>query len=61
MWLLHIRPHQRGLTLLAFPAAAVLALLTPLTTITIEPLALLLVALVAVSVTLGRRTPDPVA
>ena len=61
VWLLHVRPHQRGLLLLAFPIAAVLALLTPLTPAPIELLAVLLVALVAVSASLGRRTPDPVA
>jgi low temperature requirement protein LtrA len=61
VWLLHVRPHQRGLLLLAFPITAVLALLTPLAPASIELLAVLMVALVAVSASLGRRTPDPVA
>ncbi|MEU4239187.1 low temperature requirement protein A [Actinoplanes sp. NPDC026619] len=58
VWLLHIRPHQSGPMLLAFPLAAVLALLTPLTHATLELLAGLLVVLVAVNVTLGRKIPD---
>ncbi|MFI5895362.1 low temperature requirement protein A [Actinoplanes sp. NPDC051513] len=60
VWLLHIRPHQSGPMLAAFPAAAVLALLTPLVPGTLELLSVLLIALVAVNVTLGRRVPDRV-
>jgi low temperature requirement protein LtrA len=58
VWLLHIRPHQSGPMLLAIPLAAVLALLTPLAPASLELLAALLVVLVAVNVTLGRRVPD---
>jgi low temperature requirement protein LtrA len=61
VWLLHIRPHQRGPLLAVFPAAAVLVLLTPLVPATLELLAVVLVVLVAVNATLGRRIPDPVA
>jgi low temperature requirement protein LtrA len=58
VWLLHIRPHQTGPMRLAFPVAAVLALLTPLTHVSLELLAALLVILVAINVTLGRKIPD---
>jgi low temperature requirement protein LtrA len=61
VWLLHVRPHQSGPLQAAIPAAAVLALLTPLVPASLELLAVLLIALVAVSVTLGRRVPDRVA
>jgi low temperature requirement protein LtrA len=60
VWLLHIRPHQSGPMLAAFPVAAVLALLTPLAPATLELLAVLLIVLVALNVTLGRRVPDRV-
>ncbi|GIM93522.1 low temperature requirement protein A [Paractinoplanes toevensis] len=61
VWLLHIRPHQSGPMLLAFPVAVVLALLTPLTHASLELLAVVLVVLVAVNVTLGRRVPDRIS
>jgi len=60
VWLLHIRPHQSGPMKAAFPLAAVLALLTPLAPGTMELLAALLVALVAINVSIGRRVPDRV-
>jgi low temperature requirement protein LtrA len=60
VWLLHIRPHQSGLWLAAFPVAAILALLTPLMPASLELLAILLAALVAVNSALGRRVPDRV-
>jgi low temperature requirement protein LtrA len=60
VWLLHIRPHQSGPTKVAFPLAAVLALGTPLVPATMELLAGLLVALVAINVSVGRRVPDRV-
>jgi low temperature requirement protein LtrA len=60
VWLLHIRPHQSGPMLVAFPVAAVLALATPLLPASLELLAALLVVLVAISVTVGRRVPDRV-
>jgi low temperature requirement protein LtrA len=61
VWLLHVRPHQRGPLLFAFPAITVLVLLTPLVPAPIEVLAVLLVGLVVVNAMLGRRTPDPIA
>jgi hypothetical protein len=60
VWLLHLRPHQRGPMLAVCPAAAAAALLTPLTPAPLETLAAFLVALVVVNVTVGRRRPDPV-
>ncbi|XVU25087.1 low temperature requirement protein A [Actinoplanes sp. CA-054009] len=60
VWLLHIRPHQRGPIVAAYPAGVVLALLTPLLPGSIEVLAVLLVALVAVNSTWSRRVPDPI-
>ncbi|HEX3310251.1 MAG TPA: low temperature requirement protein A, partial [Streptosporangiaceae bacterium] len=61
VWLLHIRPHQSGPTKAAVPLAAGLALLTPLTPATMELLAALLVVLVAINVSVGRRVPDRVS
>ncbi len=59
VWLLHIRPHLRGPLLLAYPPAAVVVLLAPLGPAPVHVVAGVLVVLVALSVTLGRRTPDP--
>jgi low temperature requirement protein LtrA len=61
VWLLHIRPHQSGPMKVAFPLAAVLALLTPLSPATMELLAAVLVVLVAINVSVGRRIPDRVS
>ncbi|WP_433298690.1 low temperature requirement protein A [Actinoplanes sp. CA-030573] len=60
VWLLHIRPHLSGPLLAAFPVAAVLVLLTPLVPASLEVMAVMLVALVAVNGSLGRRIPDRV-
>ena len=61
VWLLHIRPHQSGPMKVAFPLAAMLAVLTPLVPATMELLAGLLAALVAINVSVGRRVPDRVS
>jgi low temperature requirement protein LtrA len=60
VWLLHIRPHQRGPLVIAYPVVAVLTMLTPFGPAPIQVIAGLLVVLVAITVTLGRRVPDPV-
>ncbi|MEU4217435.1 low temperature requirement protein A [Actinoplanes sp. NPDC026623] len=60
VWLLHIRPHQSGPMKVVFPLAAVLALVAPLAPATMELLAALLVALVVINVSAGRRVPDRV-
>ena len=59
VWLLHIRPHQRGPLLVAYPLVTVTILLTPLGPAPLHVTAALLAVLVAVTVTLGRRVPDP--
>ncbi|GAA0390427.1 low temperature requirement protein A [Acrocarpospora corrugata] len=61
VWFVHIRPHQVGRrTNLAFPAAAVLVLLTPLTAFPLPLIALLLVAL-TVTVETAKRTEGETA
>jgi low temperature requirement protein LtrA len=60
VWLLHIRPHLRGPLLVAYPVVAVLVLLAPLGPAPVHVVAGLLVLLVVLSITLGRRTPDPI-
>ena len=59
VWLLHIRPHQRGPLVIAYPVVAALTLLTPVGPAPLQMTAVLLGILVAVTVTLGRRVPDP--
>jgi low temperature requirement protein LtrA len=59
VWILHIRPHQRGVLLIAYPLVAALTLLTPFGPAPLAVIAGLLVVLVAITVTLGRRVPDP--
>jgi low temperature requirement protein LtrA len=59
VWLLHVRPHQRGALLVAYPLVAALTLLTPFGPAPLAVIAGLLVVLVAITVTLGRRVPDP--
>jgi low temperature requirement protein LtrA len=54
VWSLHLRRHRGGPALPAFPVVAVLALVTPLLPGSIELLAVLLVALVAVGVVRRR-------
>ena len=61
VWLLHLRPHQTGALRYAYPAAVVVVLLLPLVPGSIELIAAVMVALVGVTITVGRRTPDPVA
>jgi low temperature requirement protein LtrA len=58
VYVLHIRPHLSGPLLLVFPAFGVLVLLAPLVPGSVEILAGLLVALVAINSALGRRRPD---
>jgi low temperature requirement protein LtrA len=59
VWLLHIRPHLRGPLVIAYPAIAVLILLAPFGPVPVHVVAGLLVILVGLTVTLGRRIPDP--
>jgi low temperature requirement protein LtrA len=59
VWLLHIRPHLRGPLVLAYPLVAVLILLTPFGPAPVQVIAVLLAALVAITLTVGRRVPDP--
>jgi len=59
VWLLHVRPHQRGMIVAAYPVAAALVLLAPLTPARVPVVALVVAALVAVTVVathLERRT-----
>jgi hypothetical protein len=58
VWLLHIRPHQQGSLVVAYPAVAVLVLLAPLSPEPVYTIAGLLVVLVAITVAVGRRVPD---
>jgi low temperature requirement protein LtrA len=60
VWLLHIRPLQRGPLLIAYPVVAALTLLTPFGPAPAHVIAGLLVVLVAITVTVGRRVPDSV-
>jgi low temperature requirement protein LtrA len=55
VWVLQVCPHQRGLLATAFPVTAVLVLATPLTSVPIHLIAVLLAGLVAVTVVAGRR------
>jgi len=59
VWLLHIRPHQVGALVTAYPVVAVLVLATPLGPAPVHVTAVLLTALVVITMTVGRRTPDP--
>ncbi|MBU2663200.1 low temperature requirement protein A [Actinoplanes bogorensis] len=61
VWLLHLRPHQSGTLRYAYPIVVVVILLLPFVPGSIELIAAVLVALVAVMITVGRRTPDPIA
>jgi low temperature requirement protein LtrA len=58
VWLLHIRPHQQGSLVVSYPAVAALILLVPFGPAPVYAIAGLLVVLVAITVTLGRRVPD---
>jgi low temperature requirement protein LtrA len=59
VWLLHVRPQQRGLIVMPYPATAVLVLLAPLTPAPVPVTAVLVAALVAVTVVAAqpRRRP----
>ncbi|MDQ7911037.1 low temperature requirement protein A [Phytohabitans sp. ZYX-F-186] len=59
VWLLHVRPHQHGLIVAAYPVAAVLALLAPLTPAPVPAVALLVAALVAVTVAAAHLENRP--
>ncbi|MET8233864.1 low temperature requirement protein A [Micromonospora sp. NPDC005298] len=63
IWVLHVRRQQHGAVVVAFPLVALLALLTPLGPAPAYAVALLLVALVALTVLLRRRDvlPTPTA
>jgi hypothetical protein len=50
--------HLRGPLVIAYPVVAVLVLLTPLGPAPVHVVAGLLVALVAITVAVGRRVPD---
>jgi low temperature requirement protein LtrA len=53
VWLLHVRPHQRGPVLLAYPVAVVLVLLAPLGPAPYAVIAVVVALLVAVTVLVG--------
>ncbi|WP_422739924.1 low temperature requirement protein A [Micromonospora sp. WMMD729] len=55
VWVLHVRRQQHGAVVVAYPVVAGVALLVPLGPAPVTVLALLLVALVAVTVVLRRR------
>ncbi|GAB3937694.1 low temperature requirement protein A [Micromonospora vulcania] len=55
VWVLHVRPQQRGALVVAFPVVALLALLAPLGPMPVHLLALLLTALVVLTVLLRQR------
>ncbi|MEH1028091.1 low temperature requirement protein A [Micromonospora profundi] len=55
VWVLHVRRQQHGPVVVAYPVVAGLALLAPLGPARVQVLALLLVALVALTVVLRRR------
>ncbi|MEU0548505.1 low temperature requirement protein A [Micromonospora sp. NPDC005979] len=55
VWVLHVRRQQHGAVVVAYPVVAGVALLVPLGPAPVPVLALLLVALVAVTVVLRRR------
>ncbi|MGN9906878.1 low temperature requirement protein A [Phytohabitans sp. LJ34] len=61
VWLLHVRPHQRGLIVVAYPAAAVLALLAPLTPEPVPVTAAVVAALVATTVVAAHRGDERLA
>ncbi|MEU1362921.1 low temperature requirement protein A [Micromonospora zamorensis] len=61
IWVLHVRRHQHGAVVVAFPVVALLALLAPLGPTPVYVLAALLVALVTLTVLLRRRDLGPSA
>ncbi|WP_240669750.1 low temperature requirement protein A [Actinoplanes solisilvae] len=56
VWLLHLRPERNGFFRFVPPGIVVLVLLTPLVPASIELIAVLLVGLVTVHITLGRKS-----
>lgn len=61
IWVLHVRRHQHGAVVVAFPVVALLALLAPLGPAPVYVLAALLVALVTLTVLLRGRDLGPAA
>lgn len=59
IWVLHVRRHQHGAIVVAYPVVALLALLAPLGPAPVYVLAALLVALVTLTVLLRRRDLGP--
>jgi low temperature requirement protein LtrA len=59
VWFLHVRPHQHGLIVAAYPVAAALVLLAPLTPEPVPAAAVAVAALVAVTVTAAHRAERP--
>ncbi|BCB77354.1 low temperature requirement protein A [Phytohabitans flavus] len=61
VWVLHIRPHQQGLIVVAYPVAAALTLLAPLTPAPVPAVAVAVAALVAVTVVAAHLESRPSA
>jgi low temperature requirement protein LtrA len=63
VWALHVRPHQTGPIRAALPVGAVLVLLAPFlpATAQVPAIALVMAGVVAVTVAVGRRVPDPLS
>ncbi|MFF4879854.1 MULTISPECIES: low temperature requirement protein A [unclassified Micromonospora] len=59
VWMLHIRRQQHGAVVVAFPVVALLALLAPLGPVAVHLIALLLFALVTLTVLLRQRDTLP--
>jgi low temperature requirement protein LtrA len=55
VWLLHVRPHVSGPVVSAYPVISILILLTPLGPAPVHVTAVLAVALVALTMTVGRK------
>ncbi|MEV7007874.1 low temperature requirement protein A [Streptosporangium sp. NPDC051022] len=56
VWLVHVRPHRHGrMANIDFPVIALLVLLTPLTSVPLPAIALLLIVLVTLTVLVGHR------
>jgi low temperature requirement protein LtrA len=55
VWLLHVRPHVSGPAVYAYPVVSILILLTPLGPAPVHVTAILTVALVALTMTVGRK------
>jgi low temperature requirement protein LtrA len=57
VWVLHVRPHVRGLATVAYPVATVLVLVTPYLPAPVHLTAVVLAALVVTVTIVGRRVP----